>query len=160
LEYLANIKVHDPGRAGVLVELSGEFDVSCLEAFGHALKRASSFGRPTFVDLSGVTFMDALCVGELTSRSKAGALTLCRLSWQAELSMAACGLEESIVVPPDDPGYEVVISEICGCKRTRTTGETMALFLHAPRARTSATPQEAGEAVGSAGSGSPLLRES
>lgn len=69
LEYLASIEVHDAYPAGVLVELSGEFDVSCLEAFGHALKRASSFGRPTFVDLSGVTFMDALCVGEPANRS-------------------------------------------------------------------------------------------
>ena len=53
LEYPARIKVHEPCRAGVLVELSGEFDVSCLVAFGRALRRASGLGRRTFVDLSG-----------------------------------------------------------------------------------------------------------
>ena len=150
MEYLASIKVHDPCRAGVLVELSGELDVSCLEAFGHALTRASSFGRPTFVDLSGVTFMDALCARELANRSKAGAvsLTLYRPSWQAELSMTACGLEVSIVGPPDDAGYEAVISEVCGCKRRRGAAETMALFLHAPRAGTSAMPPTPGKPNG------------
>ncbi len=32
LEYLARIKIHNPTDGGVLVELNGEFDLSCLEA--------------------------------------------------------------------------------------------------------------------------------
>ena len=62
LKHPARIKVHDPCRTGLLVELSGEFDVSCLVTFGQVLRRASSLGKRTFVDLSGVTFMDALCL--------------------------------------------------------------------------------------------------
>lgn len=131
MEYLANIKVHDPCHAGVLVELRGEFDVSCLGAFRHALNRASRFGRPAFVDIGGVTFMDALCTRELVTRSRTGAnpLRLCRPSWQFRLGVAACGLEESVVVlPNEDPGYEATIAEACKCKRTERKGKVVALF--------------------------------
>ncbi len=126
LEYPASIKVHAPCRAGVLVELAGEFDVSCLEAFGHALSRASGLGRRIFVDLAGVKFMDTLCLRKLASGFDAGAgsLKLCRPSWQFRLGVAACGMEDSFeILPDDDPGYETLISEVCECERTvRTAG--------------------------------------
>jgi anti-anti-sigma regulatory factor len=129
----ARIKVHDPCRAGVLVELFGEFDVSCLGAFGHALRGASGLGRRTFVDLSGVTFMDALCLRELASRSGAGAgpLELCRLSWQLRLGVAACGLEGKVDIrPDDDPGYGAVVSEICARKRVGRAARPEEHHLH------------------------------
>ena len=120
LEYPASIKVHNPGGEGTLVELAGEFDVSCLEAFEHALTRASGLRKPVFVDLAGVTFMDAMCMRELAEATGTGRLALCRPSWQVMLGLAACGLEESVViVPDDDPGYEAVIAEACKCGRAR-----------------------------------------
>jgi anti-anti-sigma regulatory factor len=133
LEYPAGIKVHDPCRAGVLVELSGEFDVSCLVAFGHALRRASGLGRRTFVDLSGVTFMDALCLRELASRLDAGArpLELCRPSWQFRRGVAACGLEGNLDIrPDDDPDYGALIAEVCACERAGRTAQPEAHHLH------------------------------
>ncbi len=101
MEYPARIKVHAPCHAGVLVELAGEFDASCLVAFGQALSRASGLGRWIFVDLAGVKFMDTLRLG-----------------------VVACGMEESFeILPDDDAGYEAVIAEVCGCERTvRTAG--------------------------------------
>ncbi len=129
MQYLASIKVHDPCRAGVLVELHGEFDVACLESFRQTLRRASDLGEPTFVDVSGVTFMDTLCLKELAAGS--GTLSMCHPSWQFELGVAACGLEESILVLPDGPGYEAVIAEACGCERVQGNGgPTMALLLN------------------------------
>ena len=126
MEYPARIKVHAPCRAGVLVELAGEFDASCLVALGQALRRASGMGRRIFVDLAGVKFMDTLCLRELASGFDAGAgsLKLCRPSWQFRLGVAACGMEESFeILPDDDAGYEAVIAEVCGCERTvRTAG--------------------------------------
>ena len=120
MEYPASIKVHNPCREGVLVELTGEFDLSCLEAFEHALRRASDLRKPVFVDLAGVTFMDALCLRELAEATGTGHLALCRPSWQVMLGLAACGLEKSVViVSDDDPGYEAVIAEACRCGRAR-----------------------------------------
>ena len=124
MENLASIKTHDPCRTGVLVELSGEFDVSCWEAFRYALRKAASLGQPIFVDLSGVTFMDSLHIRELAIRATMGAapLRLCRPSWQVELSVAACGLEHGIVIlPDDDPGYEAVVTETCRFSGTCVT---------------------------------------
>ena len=122
MEYPTRIKVHDPCRAGVLVELTGEFDVSCLVPFGYALRRALGLGRRTFVDLSEVTFMDAPCLRELAPGSDAGPHKLRRPSWQFRLGVAACDLEGSFeIYPDDDPGYEAVISEVCACKWARRT---------------------------------------
>ncbi len=112
------------GRPKV-VKLSGEFDVSCPGAFRHALRGASGLGRRTFVDLAGVTFMDARCLRELASwcdAAGAGPLELCRTSWQSRLGAAACGLKGSLDTrPDDDPGYKAVISEVCACKWARRT---------------------------------------
>ena len=120
LEYPARIKVHNPCRAGVLVELAGEFDVSCLLALAHALRRASGLGEPAFVDLAGVTFMDALCLRELAAATGTRDLVLCRPSWEVMLGVVACGLEESVVVVPDDhPGYEAVIAAAGRCGGAR-----------------------------------------
>ena len=125
MEYPARIKVHNPCREGVLVELAGEFDLSCLEAFEHALTRASSLRKPVFVDLAGVTFMDVLCMRELAEATGTGRLALCRPSWQVMLGLAACGLEESVeIVPNDDPGYEAVIAEACRCGRAERAVRT------------------------------------
>jgi anti-anti-sigma regulatory factor len=115
LDYRSRIKVHNPCRSGVLVELHGEFDVSCLEALRHAFERASGLASPVFADLSGVAFMDALCARELASRAtEAGRLKLCRPSAQFSLSLLTCGLAREVEICPDqDPGYEAVISEVC-----------------------------------------------
>ena len=118
MEYPARIKVHNPCREGTLVELAGEFDVSCLDALGDALRRASGLRKRVFVDLAGVTFMDAMCLRELAEATGTCRLALCRPSWQVVLGLAACGLEESVeIVPDDDPGYEGVIAEACRCGR-------------------------------------------
>jgi len=133
LQYASSIKVHDPGHSGVLVELHGEFDVACLWAFRRALRRATELREPTFVDVSGVTFMDTLCLRELAARDPAA--RVCRPSWQFELSVTACGLNETILIlPDDDPGYEAVIAEACGCGRVRSGGgPTTALLLNEVR---------------------------
>lgn len=135
LEYLARIKVHDPTPDGVLVELNGEFDLSCLEAFKRALVRARSLGRPVFVDLSGVDFMDGLCTRELL-HAALGGVELYQPSPQVRLSALACGLGGRLVAcPPDDERYEAVIREACRPQREDGT---------APRAerelRTSGAP--------------------
>ncbi len=134
LKYPARIKIHRSCRAGVLVELAGEFDVSCLVALGDALKRSSGLGQRAFVDLAGVTFVDTLCIQELVAGSDAGLLVFCRPSWQFRLAMTACGLEESVEFRvEDDPEYEAVAAEAYGCKRAGRTarrGEHH-LYLHA-----------------------------
>lgn len=126
MEYLARIKIHNPTDDGVLVELNGEFDLSCLEAFGTALDRATALGTAVFVDLSGVGFMDALCTRELLRRAEGpGRFELCQSSPEANLSAAALGFWEGIeTCDPDDPAYEAVIRETCkprpldGARRT------------------------------------------
>ena len=117
LKYATTIRVHDPCCAGVLVELSGEFDLFCLEAFEDALDEAATFGGPVFVDLSSVTFMDAVCFKELVRRARLGRLKLCRPSPEVELSAAACDPDIGIETRPvDDPGYEAVVEEACRCR--------------------------------------------
>lgn len=115
LEYLARIKIHNPTDDGVLVELNGEFDLSCLDAFGTALDRAAAPGRAVFVDLSGVGFMDALCTRELLRRTEElGRFELCQPSPEANLSAAALGFWEGLkTCDPDDPAYEAVIRDTC-----------------------------------------------
>jgi len=123
LEYLARIKIHTPTDDGVLVELNGEFDLSCLEALRGALDRAWALGRAVFVDLSGVGFMDALCTRELLRRTGdgSGRFELCQPSLEASLSAAALGLWGGMkTCIPEDPVYEAVIQEIC---RPRPEGD-------------------------------------
>ena len=123
LEYLARIKIHNPTDGGVLVELNGEFDLSCLEALRGALDRARAPGRAVFVDLSGIGFMDALCTRELLRRTGdgSGRFELCQPSLEASLSAAALGLWGGMkTCIPEDPAYEAVIQEIC---RPRPEGD-------------------------------------
>jgi anti-anti-sigma factor len=95
----------------VLVKLSGEFDVSCQKVLQDTLSDCLASGRFTFVDLSRVTFMDSRCVRELAVyyRLGEGRVALCDPSWEVELSVAACDLEEWIdfvyTTSGDPPGY-------------------------------------------------------
>lgn len=90
------------GRAGDgkpgLVKLSGEFDIRYQRTLENILSYCLVSGRPMLVDLSEVTFMDSLCVRELAVhyRLSEGSMALCDPSRQAELSVAACDLEEWI----------------------------------------------------------------
>lgn len=130
MEYLARIKVHDPTPHGVLVELNGEFDLSCSEDFKRALMRARSFGEAVFVDLSGVHFMDGLCTRELLHAAEGG-VELYRPSPQVRLSALACGLGGQLVAcPPDDERYEAVIRETCRPQQEDGTGPRAERGLH------------------------------
>ncbi len=85
-------------RAGVLVELSGEFDDRDLSTLRKALSVVSSCGLSTIVDLSDVTFLDVRCARELAVRSCFDdLLILCDPSWQAEASFKVCGHEARVV---------------------------------------------------------------
>ncbi|HSK85126.1 MAG TPA: hypothetical protein VK902_17265 [Rubrobacter sp.] len=111
--------------------------------------------------------MDPLCLlGELATRSGTGALGLCRPSLQVAPSVAACGLEKSIVTLPDgDPDYEAVIAEAWWLGRDRRDGEAASLLLSVLRTALR-DRREAGllgklpgtsEASGSTGAGSAAL---
>jgi anti-anti-sigma regulatory factor len=52
-------------REGVRIGLSGELDLQCLPELKRTLRAALGSGRRVWVDLSEVTFMDALCMSEL-----------------------------------------------------------------------------------------------
>ena len=82
----------------LLVRLSGEFDVLYEKVLEDTLCDCLASGRPTYVDLSGVTFMDSRCVRELAIHYQLGEgrVTLCDPSREIELSVAACDLEEWI----------------------------------------------------------------
>lgn len=82
----------------VLVRLSGEFDARYERILEDTLGDCLASGRQTYVDLSGVTFMDSRCVRELAVHYQfgEGRLTLCDPSRETELSVAACDLEEWI----------------------------------------------------------------
>jgi len=60
------IKISELDYLGILVELSGELDVRDLEHLRSALYDALSSGLPTYVNLSGVSFLDVRCAQELT----------------------------------------------------------------------------------------------
>lgn len=131
LEYLARIKIHNPTEDGVLVELNGEFDLSCLEAFKRSLVRARSLGEPVFVDLSGVGFMDGLCARELLHAAEGDGFELCQPSPQVRLSALACGLGGRLVAcSPDDERYEAVIREACRPQRKDGNGPRAERELH------------------------------
>ncbi len=95
----------------ILVKLCGEFDVRYQKILEDTLSDCLALGRPTFVDLSEVTFMDSRCVRELAIhyQLRKGRVALCDPSWEVELSVAACDLEEWIdfvyTTSGDPPGY-------------------------------------------------------
>lgn len=95
VEDLTKILVREPSRTGIFVELSGEFDVRARRALGKMLGGVVRWGRPVYVDLSGVTFLDASCLWELAVHYQLHGdhLVLSNPSWQVELSVAACNLE-------------------------------------------------------------------
>ena len=78
-----------------LVKLSGEFDVRYHRILEDTLSDSLASGRLTFVDLSGVTFMDSRCVRELAFHYQLGEglLALCDPSREMQLSVTACDLE-------------------------------------------------------------------
>ncbi len=80
----------------LLVRLSGEFDVRYQRILEDTLSDCLASGRQTYVDLSGVTFIDSRCVRELAVQYQLGEgrLVLCDPSREIELSVAACDLEE------------------------------------------------------------------
>ena len=86
------------GEEGYATILRGEFDLSCHAALGSALEGALGLGTPVFVDLSGVTFLDASCVRELAlALSLHGErLVLVAPSREVEVSVAACGMEDLV----------------------------------------------------------------
>ena len=89
-DILANcIKVSMPGRQGILVELSGEFDIGDLETLRKTLDGVSESRLTIGVDLSGVTFLDILCARELVERTcfHGGRLVIRSLSRQARISL-------------------------------------------------------------------------
>lgn len=77
--------------SGSRIALRGEFDLGDLEVMRMALSAARCWGRPTLVDLSGVTFLDATCTRELATWRllRPDLLTLHNPSWQALRSLAA-----------------------------------------------------------------------
>lgn len=98
------IRVHEPDRTGILVELFGEFDIVMGRALRTTVGSVARWGLPVFVDLSGVTFLDSSCLRELAvqHRLHANHLTLCNPSRQVELSVAACDLEGWVHFHPNE----------------------------------------------------------
>ena len=91
---MSGVEVREWGKRGVLVELRGEFDRHDLGGLGEVLSDVTALRRPTLVDLSGVTFLDAGTIRELAIRSQlcANHLTLVNPSWQVRASARACGV--------------------------------------------------------------------
>jgi anti-anti-sigma factor len=84
------------GEKGHEVAFRGEFDISCYATLGSALEDALRRETKIFVDLSGVTFMDASCVRELALlRSLYGErLVLETPSREVGVAVAVCGMED------------------------------------------------------------------
>ena len=80
----------------VIVKLSGELDVRYRRTLEDTLRDCLASGRPTLVDLSEVTFMDAWCLRELAIHYQLGTgrVALCDPSQEVEVGVAACDLEE------------------------------------------------------------------
>ena len=120
------IRVSDLDNRGILVELSGEFDVRDLEPLRRTLEGVSNSGLPTYVDLSGVTFLDVRCTRELAVRFDVYGrrLVLRNLSWQAEASFRACGFLDRIAsCPGEAPCYWTEFQE----RAERESRRTLAL---------------------------------
>ncbi len=91
------------------VAFRGEFDISCYATLGSALEDALRREAKIFVDLSGVTFMDASCVRELALLGSlyGERMVLETPSRQVEVAVAACGMEDLLwfsVMSPGDAG--------------------------------------------------------
>ncbi len=79
----------------MMVELRGEFDLFALKPLREVLSGVASLRRPTVVDLSGITFLDAASIRELAVHSQLYAhhFAFRNPSWQVAASMEACGLD-------------------------------------------------------------------
>lgn len=88
---------------GIGINLSGEVDIQCLAALRETLEVALRSRHPVFVDLSGVTFLDTLCIRELVVQYQlhTDRLALYGPSAEVELTVAACELEGWLDFYPD-----------------------------------------------------------
>lgn len=91
------VRTLEDREQGALVELRGEFDLQELEILEKALDVALSLRDRVLIDLSGVTFMDLLCVRELAKcqQSPGKLIVLHEPSWQARSSLVACKWPET-----------------------------------------------------------------
>jgi anti-anti-sigma factor len=87
---------------GVRLGLSGELDLQCLPELKRALRAALGARRRVWVDLSEVTFMDALCLRELTVQYQlhSDRLILWRPSPEVGLTLVICELEDWVSFHP------------------------------------------------------------
>jgi anti-anti-sigma factor len=90
------MKVLHSRDGSVEIKLRGEFDLSAIDELRETLSNVASLRRLTFIDLSGVAFMDLQSTRELAVRSQLYAhhVTLLNPSWQVERSVEACKLGE------------------------------------------------------------------
>ena len=97
----SKIEISALGRAGILVELFGEFDIHDLGTLRKVLSLVLSAQLPINLDLSRVTFLDVGCARELATRSWLyDHLILRDPSWEAKASLKACGREACIAAYP------------------------------------------------------------
>jgi anti-anti-sigma factor len=85
------------------MRLSGELDLQCLPELRTILRAALSSRRWVLVDLSEVTFLDALCLLELAVQYQlhSNSLVLWRPSPAVKLTLAICELEEWVNFHPE-----------------------------------------------------------
>ena len=95
------IEISALGRAGILVELFGEFDIHDLGTLRKVLSLVLRARLPTHVDLSRVTFLEVRCARELATRSWLYEHLMLRdPSWEAKTSLKVCGREACIAAYP------------------------------------------------------------
>ncbi len=93
---VGDIRIGRAELSGVLIELTGELDVHDLEPLRRIFDGTLNSGLPTYVDLSGVAFLDAACTREMAAQYRlyglhGRLLALRDPSWQAEASFRTCG---------------------------------------------------------------------
>jgi hypothetical protein len=99
--YTTKIEISAVGRAGILIELIGEFDIHDLGTLRKVLSLVLSARLPTHVDLSRVTFLDVGCARELATQPWLyDHLMLRDPSWEAKASLKVCGREACIAAYP------------------------------------------------------------
>jgi anti-anti-sigma regulatory factor len=98
---LYGIEVRE-SEAGLLVELSGEFDAFCIEELKNILDDVTLYRGSVMVDLSQITFLDLRSAREITVRSmlRANRPTFLDPSPQVTATMQALGLEGWPDFPP------------------------------------------------------------
>ena len=91
------IEISALGRAGILIELIGEFDIHDLGTLCKVLSIVLRVRLPTHIDLSRVTFLDVGCARELAARSWLyDHLMLRDPSWEVKANLKVCGREACI----------------------------------------------------------------